>query len=59
MIDRFYAKPLSGEMSIEMRRRSHIFHELKVISALRTKLREKRLKLAAKKPQRKQAENKY
>ena len=32
-----------------VRRRSHIFHELKVISALRTKLREKRLKLAAKK----------
>jgi hypothetical protein len=30
-------------------RRSHIFHELKVISALRIKLREKRLKLASKK----------
>lgn len=32
-----------------VRRRSHIFHELKVISALRIKLREKRLKFAAKK----------
>ena len=32
-----------------VRRRAHLYHELKVISALRKKLRERRLKAAARK----------